>query len=417
MDDSYMNLRSIKIWEWIFAILLILDGNSVWHAASYTDYNFDILCSFSAFMLFWTTQRYRSICKVKNIIPILFAILGFYFVMKFQMVAKKPFVYMFIIALPCLLKYFIKAINNNHYKLLFNIQNIIIVISIISLFFWIFGSTMHNIAPNCQIVVEWGGTRNYEGYYNIYYEAQDNMRIPFTDIIACRNCAIFTEGPMFNLWISISLFIEFFVREKISLYRLGILLSALLTTFSTTGYIFLMLLVIMWTYRSTLSIRSKTKKMIYTGSIVFIAFFCFIAYESLMEDKSETISYITRMNDYEEALELWKQNKIAGYGYGNVKYLFNLSGRDELGFSNSLLAILATGGLYITFIFLCPVVYLMSKVTNNKYRISPVLAISFMYWSFTTIFFLRILMVFFLALLIAYSCVYRDDSYLIEDNL
>lgn len=84
--------------------------------------------------------------------------------------------------------------------------------------------------------------------------------------------------------------------------------------------------------------------------------------------KSDTQSYMMRLSDYVAGVKLWWDYPIFGSGYADLKsllpYIYSPDG--VLGFSNSLTAVLGTGGLWMALLFYVPQIgMLFPKVTKD----------------------------------------------------
>lgn len=130
------------------------------------------------------------------------------------------------------------------------VVNVMVVISCISLFFWIFGSTFKMITPTGVALFEWGTVNEVSSYFNIYFETQyvDWLGIDFF----WRNTAIFVEGPMMSLTLIIAITLIYYFDDiwHIATWKKFILAFAIITSFSVTGYFILWGFVVLKLYRS-----------------------------------------------------------------------------------------------------------------------------------------------------------------------
>lgn len=113
-------------------------------------------------------------------------------------------------------------------------DDVILLIAIISLLFWLFGSVMHLVHPNGSVFSYWTDA-DAPSYYNLYFETQRGAFFGFDNVII-RNTAIFTEAPMSSLVFSTAFISELFLVKSKQICRHVILLIAIITTFSTSGY-------------------------------------------------------------------------------------------------------------------------------------------------------------------------------------
>lgn len=105
-----LRFRSIRIIEYIWALFLILNGNSVYHAAIYSDYHFPLICTVLTIILWIMTPPVGKLGKKKNLLVAISMVCYFaaYYVLKNRTVAKEIYLFGFIISIPVLMLYFQK---------------------------------------------------------------------------------------------------------------------------------------------------------------------------------------------------------------------------------------------------------------------------------------------------------------------
>ena len=246
-------------------------------------------------------------------------------------------------------------------------ENIMIVVACISLFFWMFGSCLEFIQPTGHIWSTWSTAKDtyVASYFGIYFETQSWESL--LSIMKFRNTAIFTEAPMASLHFSIALLIELFMRKKNRTRNLIILTIAITSTFSTTGYI-----VVILAYFAKVFFKEEKKsyRWIIKNLIVMIALIvgvCVIQY--LIDQKLGSASGSIRLDDFSAGFKAWVDHPLLGNGYGNGNAILHyISGfrRNNTGFSNSPMYILALGGLYLFILFLFFAIKGLYRMISNK---------------------------------------------------
>ena len=239
--------------------------------------------------------------------------------------------------------------------------NIMVIIAITSLMFYVLGSLLKLINPTSQVLYRWGSLRNINSYFNLYFETQKETFFNYT---VYRNTAIFTEAPMYNLLLLISVLLCLFYKDKKYNKYLLLFIITIITTFSTTGFI---LTIVMFMIKSILkndkySIR---KTMIFLPIVVLMIILSFNIYNQ----KSDSRSYSVRIDDYRASYISWKENIVFGNGYGNNEvFKSNISSFriNNTGQSSSIGAILSQGGIYLLMFYLFPVILLLIKYKENK---------------------------------------------------
>ena len=255
-------------------------------------------------------------------------------------------------------------------SVLFKYENLILLIAMISLFFWLFGSMLKLIHNTGFVYSSWTGTganKLVPNYYNLYFETQYYGF--FT-----RNTAIFTEAPMSSFHFSVALLIEFFLK-KTNRKRAIILIIAILSTVSTTGYIAMSgALFAKYALGKT---RLGRSIRVFIILITLVAVSCEIIY--LFQLKMGTGSGSQRYDDFVAGYKAWQNNPFVGNGYGSrVHQKYMNSSRIDRGFSNSPMLILTYGGLYWFIPYLFLILRGLKNAALNKHLLCFYLIFCFM---------------------------------------
>lgn len=239
-------------------------------------------------------------------------------------------------------------------KILIAFSNIVAVISIISLFFWFFGSVLKIISPSGVVYTTWtnsGEPKAIPSYYGLYFETQA-LEMPFLGKIV-RNSAVFTEGPMASFNFSLAFLIELFVAHKQNKFKIFILAFTIFSTFTTSGWLILVIGLFLC-YLVNIP-RNKVLRAIKILIVPVIICVSAIVALSMIGSKFETSSGLIRMDDYVAGYLAWKEHKLFGAGYENYEFIeqFMQSWRSyNTGFSNSPMRILACCGIYIGILYI-----------------------------------------------------------------
>src|SRR5699024_1270280 len=236
-------------------------------------------------------------------------------------------------------------------KILLAYNNLLFFVAIISLFFWLNGSILHILTASSVIQSKWGAFNNnsiyFASYHNLYFETQ-YITIPVFGTI-CRNTAVFPEAPMASLNFSIAFLIEETIKNnKYHKAITAVLVLAIVTTFSTTGYILLIFyFVIKWLRDSKTNLGTKIL-MLLPLVVVTALIFVVIANQKV---RYGNLSMQVRWDDYIVGVQTWLRHPFFGSGLSNQQAL-NQSMESwriiNSGFSNSITEVLAEGGLYIS---------------------------------------------------------------------
>ena len=242
-------------------------------------------------------------------------------------------------------------------------SNIIVVISIISLFFFIFASIL-KIIPYTNVysgeAINWGS--NHYDYFHLYNESQWIDVFSYSGV---RNIGPFVEAPMFNYVLCLALYYELFLnRANFRKVHTAILIVTLITTFSTTGLISAIILLIIIYY-------SRMKKWIQFILLPAILALCIIIAYIFVQDKvnNNFNSTSVRMDDIQSCIKCFLDNFWIGAGYENMsalrRYRF-LNVGDTL--SSGLSGILAFGGVLLGFWYVFPIFIAIIRFIKNKNR-------------------------------------------------
>lgn len=268
-------------------------------------------------------------------------------------------------------------------------RNVIILIAIISLVFWIGGSLFGILSPSGKVYTTWtadGIDRQINNYYYLYFEPQVFTSFPIPGGAICRNCAIFTEAPMASLHFSLCFLITMLLDEKKKNLYLILLGVTIFSTFSTTGIcIMIIIAMLQLLFHKTRNIFFRCIKFVLLPLILIVGVVMMIY---LISSKMKTGSGALRIDDFIVCFKTWLQSPIIGHGLGNSDAIYeNMTGwRTNLqGLSNSLGEILANGGVYIFILYLIPTVRVFYYTAHTKDKNMFIMAVCFTFMLIFTI--------------------------------
>ena len=271
----------------------------------------------------------------------------------------------FYICVICLLCF---AMREEHKKKLFEIiERIIIVIAGVSIFFWLFGSVAGILHPNGIEYTTWsldGSEVPINKYYHLYFEAQVQN---FNGFRIYRNSAIFTEGPMSSFMFCFAILVELFKKEHTNYKKAMFLAFCVATTFSTQGYIVVILaLFIKYLFVKThSSVAAVTRIALVPVALVALV----IIADNLFQAKMDTASGVARVDDFVAGFKAWMDHPIMGNGYNNtMSYMqyMNTYRMNNTGFSNSVMQLLAFGGIYLFIPYVGSIAYGIFKIVRKR---------------------------------------------------
>ncbi len=358
----------INLIEWCFVLVLILNANTIWTSYDETLLNklLKVVTVLLPFLYVGAIGLFeRKVLNNTGVVAVVAAayMLAYTVIINFRVIS---FMYFIIDAIAI---YFMAQllINTNRYHAVFlKYSDLIFVVACVSLFFWFFGSVMHIISPTGSVLTLWSDNEKgmwVPSYYGVYFETQRLYGI-------IRNSGIFTEAPMFNLNLCIALLIELFIRDDIRKIRSIILIVAIVSTLSATGYCIVILAVF-------LKVLNENKKnsigYIIKIAIVPVALIVgIILVQGLLLDKLSSGSGMVRLDDFKAGFLAWKESPLFGVGYGNMDAIQKYMSSFRLyntGFSNSLMQIIAQGGIALaTIYFVFAIRWIKKALVFRDYR-------------------------------------------------
>lgn len=281
--------------------------------------------------------------------------------------------------------------------------NLLVLISMVSLFFWIFGSILKIIKPTGLVLSTWGTQYGkataVNSYYNIYFETQSLNNI-------IRNSAIFTEPPMASLNFLIAFIFQILVNknDKYHLVKEIILILGILSTMSSTGYIALL---IIFLFRSIFG-KYKNKEFL-LPVILILSVISVIVIHYLFISKLENASGQTRADDFKAGYEAWKLHPYMGSGLNNNIYQNFMANwrRNNLGLSNTIMDVLVSGGIYMFVPYLISIIYSIT-VSLRKYDLDSIILVTIIVYLFITTIFTNTYILFFLFIFMVVNSNYQN---------
>lgn len=240
---------------------------------------------------------------------------------------------------------------------LLRLSNIVIVLGVVSLIAYIGGIVLGVLNADTVTLYRNGHYYSIRSYFNFTYIGQEGV---FLGRDVYRNTGIFLESPGWIFPLSLSVYIELFIRKETKIIRILILVITAITTYSTKGFIIIPFLLLAWFYRDSerrkSSLRAVKKILL---PIVYIVFGLIVYY--LLQNKSVdgSVSFSQRMEDMGAALKVWGNYLLLGCGYGNlVPFELYLSAQSSSSITSGLLKVFAQCGIYIG----VEVIYLISLI-------------------------------------------------------
>lgn len=358
---SVRKLSLIDILDYMWIILIIVQCHSIYTVKSEPLNLIVPLLVTTAMLLLLNLLRFtlsiKFIHKFIYMLGLYFIVMATFFLTNIGANVTPLNITKYFIMLP--LFFLINSIYVNKEifsALLSKFINVVVILAIFSLFFWIFGTLLNVVHPTSTVINQWSGGRLINSYYNLYFETQQMIFFGFRII---RNSGIFAESPIWGLILSIAYVIDFLILKSDKNSKRNIIILTLLSTLSTTGIIIVGLAIL---YKMTTN-RRMTKLLLFPVTLSLG-----LSLLLLLAEKSETVSANLRVDDYNIGFIVWKTSLWIGHGLNNgilaIQSHISTFTR-SVGYSNTLFVILAQGGLLLFLIYFSPMILLLFKKNIN----------------------------------------------------
>ena len=175
-----------------------------------------------------------------------------------------------------------------------------------------------------------------------------------------RNYSVFREPGVFQAYIIIALIFQMSFSSIFQKKRMIVYIITIITTFSTTGYIALVFVMILFIIKKPSLINNKRLLISVIISTIGVAFFLLVmlpnsslllspVYAKFSKSNSSYVSFLARKASIVVNIHLWAENPICGVGLTDVDKLFPIISQQLLGSSvssntNTFLAQFASHG-------------------------------------------------------------------------
>ncbi|MCD8158165.1 MAG: hypothetical protein LUD77_04510, partial [Clostridiales bacterium] len=250
-------------------------------------------------------------------------------------------------------------------------SDITVLFALISIILYIFGTWLH-LLPQSVDTYSWKGVSTQSvNYFHLMYEAQTQ---DFFGVEFIRNCGIFCEASSYAVPLLFSLSYELYVPKKIFFNRIGILALAILTSFSTKALIIALIAVglklINYTYGKGKGKKYNTgfKSIMKLFLPLFLVAIGIIGF-AIFDQKTDSGSYIVRMDNINACFQAFKSHMLFGVGVGNEITLANYVNivLEWQGFAMGLPVLLGEGGIYLILFYAAAFVY---AIENTQFKVN-----------------------------------------------
>lgn len=369
--------RLTNFFQYIFVIALILECRSVWSRLismegwlDYVIYGSMIVSTVMCVLLNKMTKS--ELNYILQTGAILF-LLGFLYVLVTP-TGKLGLLKFMCLTFMCLIFYSVCSFDYGK-DILMKYANIIYFIAVESLICWMLISVLHIWNTNTVVFSSWSGAGSavpINSFFGLYYETQS-----ISALSMIRNSAVFTEAPMCSFHFCCALIINLFIIDKITLKRTIILTFAVISTLSTTGIVVAVCAWLLYYFINKCIKANRTSQIIRTMMFPVLIAATTIFLVEIVGKKIDSVSGIYRLMDIKGGLQAWFSNPVFGVGFGNASALAIFTGK--IGYSNSIVQILAYGGIVLSLpYFLAIFNGIICSIKQKKYKTLSFVILYFM---------------------------------------
>lgn len=355
------------VWSHLIAAIIVISTGGAWLSDVAIDYDAErlsvllhhvLIASFFVFVFFYH-KLFVTKSAILRISIVMICMIAYRFVCQCNVeIYDLFFMYTIFLMMVCM------AFLENKRLVWTAFVNVVMVIAIISLFFYL-GASLLRIIPETGITeLIWGtwDTSSIRTFFNIYYESQ-SLTINETQMIF-RNCGIFSEAPMYNFVLCMALGAELFISEKTNKAKCFVLIITIVTTLSTTGFLFLIFAGLFYWFDCVFCTKKITIHKIAFG-IAFLSsiFMMILIVVQKTFSSSGRGSLNVRTDHFFACIRRWFESPIYGYGYLNMDDVL-IDASYYQGLSVGLVYLLACGGILLTSVLIVP--YLLNGLKAFK---------------------------------------------------
>lgn len=262
---------------------------------------------------------------------------------------------------------FLKAVYDNEIDIFKVLYKCILVIVLISIFYYI---VLHvfNIPLSFNTIIT-NNNIKYNMYSFLYYE---NPQSSFTHNL--RLSGPFWEPGILQIYINFAVFYCLYIDSKINKKALLFLIISLIICYSTSGYLFC---IILFAIKLGFSERVNNKTKFFIAIPAFLIGIITIIY--LLYTKKNGLdvdSYNARVSDLLIGLEIFINNIFVGTGFNNLDIYTSITGKNR-GNSNGLIQLMYTTGIVGILVYFYPFYYNVKNSISGKKRLSNLVYILF----------------------------------------
>lgn len=358
--------------EYILALFIILDCNSVYANLVNSPFNLQkmslVLSSILIALICWCYEMnwvkvLKSIIYPAALVAVISMILFAF--LKFPNGLRGSYIKFFVLFLPISIMLFklYRSLNMDN-QLFFRISDILVFLSLLSLTLWLLGPILGIIKPNIVIQSLWEPMTEINSYWGLQFlRPEQREYIKLLDISVFRNIGLYPESPMFNIVLLLGFCTELFLRPSLKVSRIVLFFITIITTFGSLCIIISSFAIFL---KFCVSIDNKRRWIIYLSAMCLLTISIILV---IYKKKYSSGSYDLHLDDIFACLKAWKTSPIFGSGFENNSVIQSHMAefrKNNKGYTTSIGAVLAHGGLILFNIYIIPFIRLMLLKHNDK---------------------------------------------------
>lgn len=407
------NTKTYSLLQYLLITLLILESNSI-YSQIYGSHLYIrtaiIIISTIIILIFILNKKTILHKKTLQFIAYVLFCSSFMIINTNSLNGEIIILLVFLLYLPLSLIYLSNLSTENFKDLLKKFVNVVIVLCLISLIFWILTALLNIIQPTGKIKAVWARPYStFDTFFYLHFNTQEVWWI--TGLPLIRNTGIFTEGPMYAFVLIVALIfnnIICFENTKSNFMKNVILCATMISTISITGIICAILIVLPNIKKYALFMKKSYRAFLMVSLILMVI--CTIPIGlNFLSKKMNTASATHRNMDIKIGIDIFSEKPILGYGINHEREDEN-DYENGYGYSNAIIPVLTDGGMLLGAIYILPI-YLLAIKGIKRRKINYILfSVVYTILLFTTLIQYRLLIIFLINIIFCIT----HNNYIIE---
>ena len=228
-----------------------------------------------------------------------------------------------------------------------------VIICLFGIVLW-FLACFTALPPTSTTRLMWTSGEEIDSYFGLFYKIQP-ITVGGTSI--WRNTSIFPEAPMAAVYYGIILSLHILASKKKDLKSIAVLTIGLITTVSTSAYIYVCVLLFAYLSDKIGGNGLRESKLKIMVMLLTITSLVFILIQIGTNKITDSTSGMTHLDDFVQGFRIWKDAPIFGFGFESDDYIWQeyLSYyRGGLGYTSGALFLLIHGGVVALVMVIVP---------------------------------------------------------------